>query len=120
MNWVKILPEAALEQDARQVVKVGQRHILLLKHEGQIYAVDNTCPHMRLPLQKGKVTEDCAIVCPWHHSAFDLQTGDVKEWSPWPPGVGAVLGMISRSKALPVFPTRVEEGSIWVGLEEAQ
>jgi len=120
MSWFKVLPEDGLGEGARQVVKVGKHSILLLNHEGQLYAVDNMCPHMRLPLQKGKVTEDGAIICPWHRSAFDLRSGDVKEWSPWPPGVGSILGMISRGKALPVFPTRVAEGSIWVDLEEQQ
>lgn len=102
----------------RKVLKVDNRAILLLHHEGQIYAMENACPHMRLPLQGGKITEDNAIVCPWHHSAFDLQSGDVKDWSPWPPGVERVLAKVSKEKALTVFPTRLEEGSIWVGLEE--
>jgi nitrite reductase/ring-hydroxylating ferredoxin subunit len=119
MNWVKVLAQDALPENARQVVKVGQRAILLLHHDHQIYAIDNTCPHMKLPLQGGKVTEDKAIVCPWHHSAFDLQSGNVKEWSPWPPGVGKILGIISKEKTLAVFPTRVEAGDIWVELQES-
>jgi len=120
MNWVKALPQDELPEGERRVVKIGERSILLIHHEGQVYAMESACPHMRLPLKGGKLMEDGAIVCPWHHSAFDLRTGDVKEWSPWPPGVGRMLGAISREKALPVFPTKVEEGSIWVGLEELQ
>jgi nitrite reductase/ring-hydroxylating ferredoxin subunit len=118
MTWVKVLAQDELPQNARKVVKVDNRAILLLHHDRQIYAMENLCPHMKLPLKGGKITEDHAIVCPWHHSAFDLQTGDVKDWSPWPPGVGKVLAIVSKEKALAVFPTRVEEGSIWVGLEE--
>lgn len=118
MNWVEVLAESALPQDARQVVKVDKRAILLLHHSGQIYAIENACPHMKLPLQGGKITDDNAIVCPWHHSAFDLQTGDVKDWSPWPPGIGKMLAMVSKEKAMKVFPTRIEAGKIWVGLED--
>lgn len=118
MKWIKVLAQEALPNETRKVVKASNHTILLLHHEEQIYAVDNACPHLKLPLQGGKITEDNAIVCPWHHSAFDLQSGAVKDWSPWPPGVGRVLGKISKEKALTVFPTRVEEGSIWVGLEE--
>jgi nitrite reductase/ring-hydroxylating ferredoxin subunit len=118
MSWIKVLPVDSLPQGTRQVVKVGKRNILLLYHNSQLIAVDNTCPHLKLPLKNGEITEDGAIVCPWHHSAFDLCTGDVKEWSPWPPVVGKALGMISRSKTLSVFPVRVEEESIWVDVEE--
>jgi nitrite reductase/ring-hydroxylating ferredoxin subunit len=118
MKWIKVLDQETLPNEARKVVKVNNYTILLLNHNEQIYAMENTCPHLKLPLQGGKITEDNAIVCPWHHSAFDLQSGDVKDWSSWPPGVGRVLGKFSKEKALTVFPTRVEEGSIWVGLEE--
>jgi nitrite reductase/ring-hydroxylating ferredoxin subunit len=118
MNWIKVLPQDELPEDARQVVKAADRDILLINHQDQIHAVDNRCPHMGASLVRGEVTDEGTIICPRHHSAFDLHTGDVKDWSPWPPGVGRVLGTISRERALRVFPTKVEEGSIWVGLEE--
>lgn len=114
MSWTKVLPADALSPDSREVVKVGNRNILLLNHQGQVYAVDNMCPHLKISLKKGKITEDGAIVCPMHRSAFDLTTGEVKTWTPWPPVVGNVLGMISQEKPLPVFPVKVEEGSIWI------
>jgi nitrite reductase/ring-hydroxylating ferredoxin subunit len=117
MNWIKVLSQDALPEGARQVVQVGEREVLLVNLKGQVYAVANRCPHMGAALAKGEVTDEGAIVCPRHRSAFDLRTGDVKEWSPWPPAVGRVLGAISREKALPVFPTRVEEGSIWIVVE---
>ncbi len=66
------------------MVKVGKRNILLLNHENQLYAVDNICPHLKMPLKNGKITESGAIVCGFHRSAFDLQTGEVKDWCPWP------------------------------------
>ncbi|MBH8571550.1 Rieske (2Fe-2S) protein [Nostocaceae cyanobacterium CENA369] len=116
MNWIKVLPQDQLPLNERKVVKVEQRAILLLNHNNQIYAVENSCPHLKLPMRKGKVTDDGAIICPFHRSAFDLATGNVKEWSTFPPGIGKVLGVVSKEKALPVFPTRLEEGSIWVGL----
>jgi nitrite reductase/ring-hydroxylating ferredoxin subunit len=120
MNWVKALLQDELPEGERRAVKIGERSILLIHEQGHVYAMASACPHMRLPLKGGKLTENGAIVCPWHHSAFDLRSGDVKEWSPWPPGVGRMLGAISREKALPVFPTKVEDGSVWVSLEELQ
>jgi nitrite reductase/ring-hydroxylating ferredoxin subunit len=119
MNWVQALPENELPQGQRKVIKIGKQAILLLHHANQIYAMDNACPHLKLPMEKGKITEDGAIVCPWHRSVFDLRSGAVKTWSPWPPGIGAVLGKISQEQALTVFPTRVQEGSIWVALPES-
>ena len=118
MKWVQALEQDALAEGERQVIKVGEHSILLVRHEGQVYATASACPHMRLPLKGGKV-ENHTITCPWHHSAFDLRSGDVKDWSPWPPALGRMLGALSREKALPVFPTKVEGGSIWVGLEDS-
>ncbi|MFH7025592.1 MAG: Rieske (2Fe-2S) protein [Heteroscytonema crispum UTEX LB 1556] len=116
MNWIKVLSQDELPADGRKVVKVEQRAILLLNHNNQIYAVENSCPHLKLPMRKGKLTDDGAIVCPFHRSAFDLCTGEVKDWSPFPPGIGKMMGMMAKQKALSVFPTRVEEGSIWVSV----
>jgi nitrite reductase/ring-hydroxylating ferredoxin subunit len=116
MAWTKVLNQDALSAGGREVVKVGNRVILLINQDGQLYAVDNICPHMKFPLKKGKVTEDGAIVCPFHRSVFDLKSGAVKQWCPWPPAIGSVLGKVVKEKTLPVFPTRIDEGSIWVDI----
>jgi nitrite reductase/ring-hydroxylating ferredoxin subunit len=120
MDWIKVLPQDELPDGQRRVVQVKGHPVLLLRHQGQIYAVDDTCPHMGASLEEGEITEDGAIVCPRHHSAFDLRTGEVKEWTPWPPGVGRLLGSVSREKALAVYPTRADEDGIWVGVEEGR
>ena len=113
MGWTKVLAESDLAEGGRQVVKVDDRKIVVLKHEGKIHAVDNACPHLKLSIRKGKIV-DGAIVCPWHRSAFDLESGDPKEWTPFPPVVGKVMGMMSAEKGLAIFSTKTEDGSIWV------
>ncbi len=118
MSWTKVLKSDALKPGDREVVKVGDRKILVLNHEGELYAVDNACPHLKLSLKKSKITKDCALVCPWHKSAFDLRTGEVKEWTPWPPLVGNLMGKISSSQSLQTFPTKIKDGSIWVDVNQ--
>jgi len=113
MGWTKVLSETDLADGDRQVVKVEGRKIVVLKHEGTVHAVDNACPHLKLSIRKGKIV-DGAIVCPWHRSAFDLESGAVQTWTPFPPGVGKVMSLMSSEKSLPIFPTKVEDGSIWV------
>jgi nitrite reductase/ring-hydroxylating ferredoxin subunit len=114
MGWTKVLAVEELAPGTRQVVTVGKQKILLLNQSGEFYAVDNRCPHLKLSLNKGKITEDCTIVCPWHRSAFDLKTGKVANWTPWPPVMGKAMAMVSAPKPLPTFATRVEAGSLWV------
>jgi len=116
MVWTKILAADALEIGTRQVVKHEERSLLLVNESGNIYAVDSVCPHLKLPLKKGKITDEGAITCPWHRSEFDLKTGNVKTWCPFPPVVGSVLGKISSAKSLGVFPTKVEDGQILIEL----
>ena len=100
----------------REIVQSEGESILLIRHQGQVYAVAARCPHMGAPLKNDRLTDD-AIVCPWHRSAFDLRTGDVRSWTPWPPAVGAALGALRQERALPVFAVKIENGRICVGCE---
>ncbi len=117
MSWTKVLSVDELSDGKRQVVKIGDRKILMINNSGKIYAVSNSCPHLKLPMKKGKITEDCAIVCPFHRSVFSLETGEVKQWSTFPPLVGTFLGKVSSPKPLPVFPIRVNEGHIEIDID---
>jgi len=120
MNWIEVLSKEDLPPGTRKVSNVAGKGVLLINREGEIHAVGNRCPHMQANLEDGEVTDDGFIVCPRHHSVFDLQTGAVKEWVPWPPVVGRALGAISQEKPLPVCPTKIESDSIWVGIEASE
>ena len=43
----------------------------LFSSPGRVFAVDNRCPHMGFPLDRGTV-KDCILTCHWHHARFDL------------------------------------------------
>ena len=56
-------------------VVTGAGHtIAVFYHNGQVYAVDNRCPHMGFPLSRGTV-KDGILTCHWHHARFDLSSG---------------------------------------------
>lgn len=52
--------------------------IALFKVNGEIFALENACPHMGGPLGEGEIClEDAKIcvTCPWHGWQFDLSSG---------------------------------------------
>ncbi len=51
------------------------REIALFKVNGEIFALDNLCPHMGGPLAEGELDGTC-LTCPWHGWTFDVKTGD--------------------------------------------
>src|SRR5216684_4248344 len=50
------------------------RPILLVQEGGRVLALDNRCPHMGFPLDRGSI-EDGILTCHWHHARFDLASG---------------------------------------------
>lgn len=115
MDWIQLFPEQEIQEGARKLVKASTRRMFVLRFKGKLYAIESTCPHMRFSLQDGRITEDGGIICPFHHSAFDLETGDVKEWAPWPPSdSGPMIGSVVREHALVTFPVKTADGFIWV------
>lgn len=49
--------------------------VLLVKQEGNIYAVGTKCNHYGAPLITGTLSKG-RIRCPWHGACFDLKSGD--------------------------------------------
>ena len=116
MAFQPVMGLGALQEMTRHTTVIDNQKILLLWHEGQAYAMQSQCPHLKLPLIKGKITEDNTIVCPFHKSEFDLATGQSKCWSPWPPVLGKALGKITKEKNLKIFPTKIDNDQIWVDI----
>lgn len=65
-----------IEEGKGRPYVLGDHRIALVRYEGEIYALDDLCPHADASLACGPVEKGC-LVCPWHYAEFDLKTGDV-------------------------------------------
>ena len=88
----------ALKAKGRLVLHGGHRPILVIYDRGRVFALDNRCPHMGFPLERGSV-EDGILTCHWHHARFDLESGCTFDL--WADDV-------------PIFPVELRNGEVWV------
>jgi len=67
---------ATLEEliNGPKVVRGNNHNIVVFADQGQCYAVDNRCPHMGFPLDRGTV-KNGILTCHWHQARFDLSSG---------------------------------------------
>lgn len=73
-RWVRAALLSDLSEDRPHVVQAAGATVVLFLHQGGVFAVDNRCPHMGFPLQKGTV-KDGILTCHWHNARFDLKCG---------------------------------------------
>jgi nitrite reductase/ring-hydroxylating ferredoxin subunit len=73
-SFVRVGRLEELKARGRLVVRGPHRPILVVYDHGRIFALDNRCPHMGFPLERGSV-EDGILTCHWHHARFDLASG---------------------------------------------
>ena len=80
------------------VVTGGGHAIAVFPLGDRFAAVDNRCPHMGFPLDRGTVSNGI-LTCHWHHARFDLSSGGT--FDPFADDVRA-------------FPVTVSGGRVWV------
>ncbi len=77
-GWVQAVALNELPPGSSTKVYLGSQQVALFNVDGQLYAINNRCPHARGPLCDGTVHRDAgdpAVTCPWHKGDFDLATG---------------------------------------------
>jgi nitrite reductase/ring-hydroxylating ferredoxin subunit len=100
MAWIKA---ATIDQlETRPVVlKHAPFQVLVLRSGGELYAVDNRCPHEGYPLAEGTLAPESAVLtCNWHNWKFRLSDGH------------CLLG----GDNVRTYPVRVEDGDVFVDL----
>jgi nitrite reductase/ring-hydroxylating ferredoxin subunit/uncharacterized membrane protein len=75
-EWRAAIDEQDLAEGAPRKVEVDGVDVFMLKRDGRIFALGNTCSHAGGPLNEGEIEGDC-IRCPWHASVFRLEDGSV-------------------------------------------
>ena len=100
-GYIKAGTLEQLKERGCMVVTGGGHAIAVFLHEGEVYAVDNRCPHMGFPLDRGSI-KDGILTCHWHHARFDLSSGGT--FNPFADDV--------RS-----FSVNVVDGEVWIDPE---
>lgn len=77
-DFVTVLPLEDLPNERPVRVMASGKKVMLVRHEGRIYALAETCAHLGGPLAEGKL-EGGSIRCPWHGSRYSLADGRVIE-----------------------------------------
>jgi nitrite reductase/ring-hydroxylating ferredoxin subunit len=98
-EWTTVLAEAELVEGELRNVSAGEASVLLVRVDGQVHALANTCSHAGGPLNEGELADGC-VICPWHGSTFRLTDGHI------------VRGPASVPQ--PAYQTRVRDGKIEV------
>jgi nitrite reductase/ring-hydroxylating ferredoxin subunit/uncharacterized membrane protein len=96
-DWTATVKESDLLIDQPALTKVGEIDVVVIKSKDGVAALANSCSHLGGPLCEGKLVEG-GIVCPWHYSRFDVETGAVLDGPATAPQ--------------PVFETRVNDETV--------
>ena len=98
-----VVDAAEMNDGDMREVEVGEHKVLLVRLDGEFYAVGGECTHFGAPLADGTIHKG-RVRCPWHQACFDAVNGDLEE----PPALDA----------LSQFEARVEDGKVIVEVPE--
>ena len=102
LKWHKVLDNVEELPEGRVMSVTAEHQGICLTHfEGKFSALDNACPHQGGPLGEGSI-ENGLLRCPWHGWDYHPCTGKA-------PGF---------DDGVDTFLTKVEDGAVYVGLEE--
>jgi nitrite reductase/ring-hydroxylating ferredoxin subunit len=105
MTQIKIATKADIRSDKVFKASANGQSALVAQVGDSYCAIANRCPHMGLPLAKGKF-ENGVITCPFHGSKFELCTGKTVEWVDSVVGI-PLPGVAKKIMAMGKAPTDV-------------
>lgn len=97
-GWVDVLGSAELSEGGRCTVDVGGKAVALVRVEGRVWAVDDTCPHRGGPMGQGDL-QGHFLYCPLHAWSFDVRDG---------------TAFFPKGARLACFAVKEEAGRVWV------
>ena len=105
-RWLRVTSCESVPLREGRAVTLAGREIALFNLGDRFLATDNRCPHEGGPLCDGIVAGD-AVVCPLHAWKVRLDSG-------------AVERPASKDACVTTYPTRVEDGIVWLALPISQ
>lgn len=122
MKRIQVATAGDVREGEAHVVRVDGKSVLLTRRGGQVCALENKCPHLGMPLAKGKIV-DGVIQCPWHGSKFDVCTGQNVDWVSGFAGVDLpkwthrLIAMGKKPAPVRLFEASEEGGAVFVKVD---
>lgn len=91
--------DSFLQNGEMRRIELDGKPVILARVQDEYYAFGARCTHYGAPLNEG-VLKEHSIVCPWHHSYFDIRSGLRLE----PPALND----------LPHYPVHIEDGLVTI------
>ena len=101
-RWVRVTRCENVPLREGRAVRLAGREIAIFNLGDRFLATDNQCPHQGGPLCDGIVAGD-SVVCPLHAWKVRLDSGTVERPA-------------SNAACIATYPTRVDDGIVWLGL----
>ena len=98
-EWTAVGTRDQVEPDNPLAAKVGELAVGIYDVDGELHAVEDTCPHAQAMLTQG-FTEGCEVECPLHNAVFDVTSGKHLRGEP--------------CRDIKTFPVRLVDGRIEV------
>lgn len=102
LKFFKVLKDAALKEGQGRVVRAGLKKIALFRRDGEIFAIQDFCPHAGGSLGSGEF-KNGVVNCPRHGWGFDVATG------------ACLTNPLYEARC---YPTRLEGDYILVGVPD--
>lgn len=100
-NWLDLCEVGEIPSQGSRIVKTPSGCLALFKTAGgEVFALNDKCPHKQGPLSQG-IVHDKFVTCPLHAWVFSLETGEAQ---------GADEGRVAT------FPTRIVNGRVEISL----
>jgi len=100
VQFKRVCAVGDLADPGTKAVDLDGTPLVIVKSEGEIYALDEFCTHEEVSLADGEIY-DCTVECWLHGSCFDLRSGK-------PTGPPA-------TKPLTTYQVRIEGDDVLVG-----
>lgn len=110
MTKTKIATTADVSTDKVLKTSASGKSVIVAKVGDKYCAIANKCPHLGLPLAKGKF-ENGTITCPFHGSKFEICTGKNVEWVESVVGI-PLPGVAKKMMAMGKSPTDVDSFAV--------
>ena len=104
VRYARVVEADELRDGELIPVEIDGQPVVLVRHMGEFFAVQNNCSHKDFPLSEaGFDPRDEVLICAWHGGCFDVRSGE------------AVV--LPATEPVETFPVRVSvDGWVEIGL----